>query len=659
MKTITLLICLSCLAVIHTPVAYSQAIIPPPRIGVYGGLNLNFNSPSIKMWRSGTTFEPQFTPFVQDSLRITNGETVMAAAFGFIGAFHLTDKIHLSLRAGYNSLSTSASAEQTLAPTTVTHDFTSSMSALELSPVVEFYGLLPNVSLHPLVGLEFGIPLSGTYRHEATAVSQNTTTSQVFDDNVTVPNTSMRAALLLGVGYTFRLGDSWYLQPEVSYRIPLTSVSSASDFTPWKISQLRVGMNIMFGFSKKDDVVSSDKSRLDVGFDRVTTYDANGREVNVSQLSLEDVRYNEMFPLVPYVFTGENKTQPDSALQQGGFESFSGGGGFNPEQLPLDAIEVNRNLLNVVGARMKKYSNATLTVTGTTDGKTESPSRELAAARAAWAKNYLVNTSGIDASRIATTTTTTPVKPSSANDPDGIAENRRIELASNVPDVLAPLIITTDNQRVARPDVVVFHAKVNSDDSIRSWTLTVTQAGKVLREMSSRGRPTAITWAIKPNELSDRQVPVDYELLVRNVKGDSAMASASLPVEYFSSVRKKTENLPDRTIDKYSLILFDFDKSTLNEENARILEQMVVPSVRANSKVRIVGYTDRIGNDAYNTRLSSDRAETVMTFLKQRAKDATYTASGVGESSAIFNNDSPIGRQLSRTVQIIVETPHR
>lgn len=662
MKNTILCLYILCVVCLAAPQLHAQAVVPPPRIGLYGGLNINMNSPSIKMWRSGITFEPQFTPFVQDSLRITNGTTVLAAAFGLMGAFDITDNIHLSIRVGYNSLSTGATAQQLSGDTTVVHDFSTSMSTLEIAPVVEFYGLFSDLSLHPFAGLEFGLPLSSTFTHSAdltgpTTAPQPFTASQTFATDDEIPNTSMRAALLLGVGYTFRLDSSWYLQPEISYRIPLTSVSSDADFSPWKISQLRIGVNILFGFAKANEPVRPASAKLNVGIDRVTAYDASGREVNVSQLTLEDVRYNEMFPLVPYVFAGENQTQPDSILQESGNDNVRGD--FNPEGLPLDAVEVNRNLLNVVGARMKRFSNATLTITGTTDGRTEASTRDLAAARAAWAKNYLVNTMGIDASRIATTTTNTPVKPSSANDPDGIAENRRVELASNVPDVLAPLVITTDNQRVARPDVVVFHARVDSDDSIRSWTLTITQAGKVLREMSSRGRPTSISWAIKPNELSETQAPVDYELLVRNVKGDSALGSGSLPVEYFSSVRKRTENLPDRTVDKYSLILFDFDKSTLNEENARILEQMVLPSVRSNSKVRIVGYTDRIGNDAYNARLSSDRAETVMAFLQHRAKDASYTASGVGESSAIFNNDSPIGRQLSRTVQIIVETPHR
>ena len=185
------------------------------------------------------------------------------------------------------------------------------------------------------------------------------------------------------------------------------------------------------------------------------------------------------------------------------------------------------------------------------------------------------------------------------------------------------------------------------------------QAGRPLREINGIGHPARVSWPIRPNELSTAQVPVDYEMVFRSVKGDSAVATGSIPVDYVSSMRKKTENLPDRTIDKYSLILFDFDKATLTEDNSRILEQMVLPNITSTSKVTIIGYTDRIGNDAYNEKLSRERAETVKVFLQARASDATYSINGVGEATEIFPNDIAIGRQLSRTVQVIVETPRR
>ncbi|RPI66449.1 MAG: hypothetical protein EHM43_11400, partial [Ignavibacteriae bacterium] len=310
-------------------------------------------------------------------------------------------------------------------------------------------------------------------------------------------------------------------------------------------------------------------------------------------------------------------------------------------------------------ARMQKMPQATLTITGTTDGKAESAIPELGNRRALWAKDYLVNNYGIAPERIALRTTMTPAVPSAPNDPDGIVENRRIEFTSNTPDVLTPVTITAENQRIATPDVVNFHPVVENADTVQSWTLTMSQAGRPLRTMNGKGQPERVTWSIKPNELSTAQVPVDYEFVATTSDGQEVNATGSVPVDYLSSVRKKTENLPDRTIDKYSLILFDFDKATLTPDNQRILEQSVLPSIKANSTVSIIGYTDRIGGDDYNKKLSRERATTVQTFLSSRARDAKYTVLGVGESTEIFTNNSPIGRQLSRTVQVIVDTPKR
>lgn len=240
-----------------------------------------------------------------------------------------------------------------------------------------------------------------------------------------------------------------------------------------------------------------------------------------------------------------------------------------------------------------------------------------------------------------------------------MVENRRIELSSNVPDVLAPVVINAENQRIASPDIVNFHPVVENADTVKDWSLTMSQAGRPLRTLNGKGQPERVTWSIKPNEMSTAQVPVDYEFVATTADGQEVNASGSVPVDYLSSVRKKTENLPDRTIDKYSLILFEFDKSTLTPDNQRILEQNVLPSIKANSTVSIIGYTDRIGSDEYNQKLSRERGATVQTFLSTRARDAKYSVLGVGESTEIFTNDSPIGRQLSRTVQVIVDTPKR
>ncbi len=117
------------------------------------------------------------------------------------------------------------------------------------------------------------------------------------------------------------------------------------------------------------------------------------------------------------------------------------------------------------------------------------------------------------------------------------------------------------------------------------------------------------------------------------------------------------EQSKDMTVTKFSLILFDFDKSEISGENAEILKKKVGPVIKGNSTVKIYGYTDRIGAPDYNRSLALNRANAVRTILESLSPDNRYEVFGRGEDVEIFTNENATGRVLSRTVQIFVETP--
>ncbi len=77
--------------------------------------------------------------------------------------------------------------------------------------------------------------------------------------------------------------------------------------------------------------------------------------------------------------------------------------------------------------------------------------------------------------------------------------------------------------------------------------------------------------------------------------------------------------------------------------------------IKPNSKVTITGYTDRIGDAQYNRDLAQRRAFEVQNVLNVPAENLTIK--GVGNDIKIYENDTPQGRNYSRTVQIIIETP--
>jgi outer membrane protein OmpA-like peptidoglycan-associated protein len=306
---------------------------------------------------------------------------------------------------------------------------------------------------------------------------------------------------------------------------------------------------------------------------------------------------------------------------------------------------------------MQNNPTANLTITGTMDTKTKFETPKVALTRAEQAKKYLMENYNIDAARITVKSTNLPAKASSSNDPEGIQENRRIEFASNNPAILAPIIIERDRQTVSTPRMIEFIPEANSTDSIAAWQLEIAQGDKVLRRFTGTGEPEAQQWMVLPNELAASEIPVDYTFTATNSAGKRDSKSGSIPVEYISSTRSRTEDTPDKIISKYSLNLFDFDSPAISESDKEILRKYVIPAIKYNSVVQVYGYTDRIGDEAYNKKLALQRAQNVKDFLSTSAKAIRYETNGLGEDVKLFDNNSPVGRHLSRTVQIYITTP--
>jgi len=74
--------------------------------------------------------------------------------------------------------------------------------------------------------------------------------------------------------------------------------------------------------------------------------------------------------------------------------------------------------------------------------------------------------------------------------------------------------------------------------------------------------------------------------------------------------------------------------------------------------VAIQGYTDSVGTDDYNQRLSERRADSVKSYLAERGVSSMrISASGKGRSDPVADNDSASGRQQNRRVEVIISNP--
>ena len=108
-------------------------------------------------------------------------------------------------------------------------------------------------------------------------------------------------------------------------------------------------------------------------------------------------------------------------------------------------------------------------------------------------------------------------------------------------------------------------------------------------------------------------------------------------------------------------ILFDFGKSDIRPEAAQTLSKLA--TVLNDAKVptaHIYGHTDSVSDEAFNQKLSEDRANAVSAELKKDGVSATLDATGYGETKPVAPNenpdgsDNPAGRALNSRVEIYI-----
>jgi len=94
-------------------------------------------------------------------------------------------------------------------------------------------------------------------------------------------------------------------------------------------------------------------------------------------------------------------------------------------------------------------------------------------------------------------------------------------------------------------------------------------------------------------------------------------------------------------------------------ESVQILDEAVDTLKRyPNVHVSVDGYTDSVGSDAYNQKLSERRASGVYGYLTEHGIDASRLdgPKGFGEASPIDTNKTSAGRQRNRRVELKVES---
>ncbi|HVK38658.1 MAG TPA: OmpA family protein [Candidatus Kapabacteria bacterium] len=579
----------------------------------------------------------------------------------------VSSHLAVQLRAGYSQIGGKLTTTEHIGNVLDGETVVDGYSEHRIAPTLRSYALEPLLSIRPFtfplsinVGGEVGYVDTRDYEQDETLTTPSSATfvggSRVRNRSQgAIPESSpLRLAAVGGLSYDIMIAENLFLSPEVSYHHQLNDVLEDST---WKAHTVRVGASLSLRMPSSSTPVSPTPTDAGVLSAEVTAsgVQSDGVESAIVQMRVEEFASTQLRPLLNYVFFDEGSAslpvrynRIDAASRAG----FSIDGLYN-----RDVIETYHDVLNIVGRRMVDDPKARIRLIGTNDGESEKGNATLSRRRAEAVRDYLRATWGIADARMSVETRNLPDVPSNGADADGRAENRRVEIIPDRRAITAP-VVTNDTLRVSDPPVVRFRTNVGSDAGIASWRVVATQAGRVLREIDGRGAvPQVVDWSLASSDgvMPSGDTPIEYRLeLVDNEGRSFVTPGGSIAVEQLTLRHKRARRIADREIDRYSLILFDFDRAELGEANRSIVD-LVRSRIARGSTVTITGHTDRVGDSEHNHDLSRDRALTVARSLgvsQDRAR-------GLGESPEKYDNDLPEGRFYCRVVDVTVETPVR
>jgi outer membrane protein OmpA-like peptidoglycan-associated protein len=595
-----------------------------------------------------------------------------------------------------------------------TIDIVSAISNYSIKSSIQLIGIEPAIhyqfyqNFFAAGGLRLGFLSSATFDQDETLISPD---NVVFKDTETrrrneftnqdIPEVkSMQFHILMGLGYNFNFAKNILVVPELRYYLAMTEISSVK----WSVNQLMFSASVKFPFYKPIEIttikekqtirdtsriviIGLEKEEVKLLSSKEDNFKENIDEYTVKELTvitekyemripkepiltaaiatrgvysdgtkrddptiiIEETETAETFPLLPHIFFAENSSILDNSNQK--ILTNNEIQSFNEDKLPFNTLEIYSQLLNIIGSRMIKFPDAKLVLTGTNNNiKDEKNNQTLSKARAESVKDYLINVWKIDGKRITTESRNLP-KYSANNDfNEGIEENRRVELSSNEFEILKPVAIK-DIVKTSNPPKLEIEPQINSEIAIKKWHVKVSQDGIKLREFSSKDGD--ILWNIEANPIPALEKPIDINLAAENVLGKTISVDKSLTLKQMTIKKKRFELKDDKRIERFALILFDYDKADLKSEHKIILEE-IKSRILPNSFVTISGYTDRTGEYAHNKDLAAKRIENVLKILNLNQEQ--YEMINIGSDELLFDNNSPIGRSYCRTVKIVIET---
>ncbi len=614
--------------------------------GVAAGANFNFYEGTTQRLNSNLT--------VPTAFKDGNGIGLFAAP---LVEYHFSNSVWgIMLQTGYDNRQ--GEWDQVISPCNCPMDLSTDLSYITVEPSLRIAPFKNGFYLYGGPRLAFNLDKSFTYEKGTNPdFPEQTANPDIKEDFGDVENTII--SMQVGAGYDIPLSSNmqrtqFVLSPFVAFH-PYFGQNPRS-VESWNITTIRAGVALKFGVGRKSLIEEAEVVRPAVGFSVDSPRNVPGERV-----------VSETFPLSNYVYFEKGSTAIPNRyvlLKKDQVKDFK------EDQVAVKSpkdlsgrskreMAVYYNVLNILGDRMGKNPNASITLVGSSEKGTED-----AKVMAESVKTYLVDVFGINASRIAVEGRNKPKLPS--EQPGGKLEldllreeDRRVSIESNSPELLMEFqsgakaslkpVQLKGIQEAPASSYVTFKAD-GAKEAFTTWKLELTDDKGMVKTYG-------------PYTEEEVSIP-GKTILGTNSKGNYKVKMIGTYKDGETVTEESTINVVKWTPSELEegmrfSILYEFDDATAIARYEKYLTGIVAPKIPQNGRVIIQGHTDVIGETENNQKLSLARANNVKKILESalsnsNRSDVTFEVHGFGEdvTKSPFGNKLPEERSYNRTVVI-------
>lgn len=622
-----------CLLMMFTNHISQAQTAPTWWFGISGAANMNFYSGTTQRLNSSLVAP---TAFHKGNGVRPYGSVLLeyrpASVFGFM------------LNVGYDGRG--GKFDDVVAPCNCPATLKTNLDYVTVEPSLRF--AVPSTNIYLFAGprVAFGMQKEFNY----TQLTQPNTDADFSEMNSTIFSGQV------GIGYEIPLSSAnsmtkVSLSPFISYH-PYFG-QDARDIESWSVSTVRAGIALKFGKAGKKPKIPADVIPLnDVTFSVLEPKNIRTKRMVSETLPLLNaVFFNTGSVAIPerYVLLNKEdaKNFKESSLEN---EQSKGLSGRSSRQL-----FAYHNILNIIGDRMRTNPSSNILVSGASANGSKEGKQF-----AETIQQYLVNTFGINQSRI---TIEGRIKPRIPSEQVGGTKelallregDTRADITSSSPELLMevggnmmkPLLITS-TQTDPLDSCVVLNVE-GATTNLKSWSVDLTSDKGVVKHYGPfyKDQESIAGASILGNDASG-----SYKVEMIGQTNDGRV----LRKEGKVNLVREQEGLEKSF--RYS-ILFNFNQSNAVAAYHKFLTDVVSAKITSGATVRINGYTDIIGEEVYNQKLSADRAIETQNILEKAIavagiNDVKFETVGFGEdpNSTMFENNLPEERFYNRTVII-------